>query len=247
MKDKLLKLIVQNIIALKSSSNDIVLDLNDDNKESVYNELLVPLMTITGSNSAQDLKSKLDTFLNGSSESVDYIDVATKFVNSLMEDIDETANLDDEVNNLIVNCVAVLNSFNSIIEKSDNKETSLDTITSDILTFMNTEPIQEDGDNSDTNGANSSDNNDEASDQPAQQATEPEPEVPIKAEEPPVQETVIVSATDKVDEGSWAEVNKIELKNMLKAKVDANEPGIENVINEVFALVKSADNVADWS
>jgi len=234
MKEKLLKLIMQNVITLKDNSSDIVLDLNDDNKESVYNELLVPLMTITGANSASDLRAKLDTFINGNAETSEYAEMAAKFIESLIDDMEESTNLDDEVNNLIVNCVAVLNSFNNIIEKSDNKETSLDSITVDILTFMNT----------DTNSDSNDDNNDEAGKQTQQDGGASNTNDASDAG--PVSSLVITSAADSVDDGSWADVNKIELKNMLKDKLDAKEQGIEDVINEVFALVKSMDNVADW-
>lgn len=242
MKSKLVKELLAALRNIKESQSDVTLDMNDENKESVYNELLIPLMNLTNADDVNQLHSKLEFLINGDTNSEEYATVASALVDYILDDDESETNFSDELNSLLINCMAVLNTFNEL-NSGDNKESALLNINNEIIAIMNsqTENQQEDT-------VIPEETKNEAAGDPG--AVEEElPPVEVEEEEVEPEGTgatmTIVSATEEVDETPWSDVNKIELKNLIKEAVDANEEN-KAVVDEVFALVKSYDKVADW-
>ena len=76
MKLKLIKELLGVLTGVKESNNDITLDINDENKESVYSELLIPLMNLTNSDTVEALHNKLDFLINGNVDSDEFVEFA---------------------------------------------------------------------------------------------------------------------------------------------------------------------------
>jgi len=248
MKSKLIKELLTVLASVKEKQGDVTLDMNEDNKESVYSELLIPLMNLTNADDVAQLHERLEFLINGDIDSSDYAELAGTLVNYILDDEENDSNFSDELQSLIVNCVAVLNSFNEMKTGStDGKEDAFAVLNSEIIEILNKE---EDNTTSEEGASDalSTDSNSEAA---VPSAEEEEPVVPVEPEPEPEGDAAggptlsIVAAADKVDETPWTDVNKVELKNLVKAALDESEAN-QAVVDEVFALVKSYDKVSDW-
>lgn len=252
MKSKLTKELLAVLMSVKSDNNDVTLEMNDDNKESVYNELLIPLMNLTNSDTVKQLREKLDFLINGNVDSDDHVEFATTLVNYILDDEESDANFSDELHALLVNCMATLNTFNEIISKEEDdnkKENALDAIESEVLTFMNSivKPEEKEVETKTEDVDDKKEAGDMEEEDPANPAPEPTPDPEEQPVEEPTGEATltIVPASEQVDETPWGEINKVELKNTIQAALDESEAN-KTVVDEVFALVKSYDKQGDW-
>lgn len=254
MKSKLIKELLAVLMNVKSTQGDVTLDMNADNKESVYSDLLIPLMNLTNADTIEQLHERLEFLINGDIDTSDHAEMASTLVNYILDDDGSDANFSEELNSLIVNCIAVLNTFNEIKSSTDEGSASLlTTMNDEILAVMNEQEVADEADKTPEDGKDG--------EAPADAlATDSKNEAaPMTEEEEPVEEVVepaegtadaeptlsVVAATEEVDETPWNEVNKVELKNMVKDALDASE-GNKAVVDEVFALVKSYDKPGDW-
>ena len=254
MKSKLIKELIAVLAGVKESQSDVTLDLTEDNKQFVYSELLIPLMNLTNADDISQLHEKLEFLINGDADSSDYTELAKTLVNYILDDEENDTNFSEELNSLIVNCVAVLNTFNEMKNSSEEgKESPLMTLNSEIIELINEEDKVNVTNEKDENGDAASDSlvNETNNEAGAVEGEEGETEVDDdenedEDDEPTGEATLsIVSATEKVDETPWSEINKVELKNVVKAALDESEAN-KAVVDEVFALVKSYDKVGDW-
>jgi hypothetical protein len=264
MKSKLIKELLAAITSVKETQSDVILDLNDDNKESVYDELLIPLMNLTNSDTVKQLHDKLEFLINGDVDSEDHAALSESLVNYVLDD-ESDSNFSEEVSNLVVNCMAVLNKFNELTADvdDDKKEDALAAIDTDLVDLINIESE----DNEDATDEESDESEDivedtksEAGEMPDEEEmpegegeemptegegenemeTEPEDE----AEEPTGVVLEIVPTSEQVDETPWGEVNKVELKNVVMGALEQNEEN-KQAVDEIFALVKSYDKMGD--
>jgi hypothetical protein len=137
MKSKLIKELLAAITSVKETQSDVILDLNDDNKESVYDELLIPLMNLTNSDTVKQLHDKLEFLINGDVDSENHATLSESLVNYVLDDESDN-NFSDEVHNLVVNCIAVLNKFNELTSDADDKkEDALSSIDNDLVDLIN--------------------------------------------------------------------------------------------------------------
>lgn len=242
MKLKLIKELLAVLNSVKETQSDVTLDMNNDNKESVYSELLIPLMALTNSDDVNKFHTTLEFLMNGNTESAEHIELCNTLVNFILDDDDSDANFSETLNSLMVNCMAVLNTFNELKDSTDKKESALVDINDELIALMNTLEKPEDEvkieDNKEAGGDPSVPEEDPELD-PAADPTEEE----VEETEGPTLE--IVGADVEVDETPWGEVNKVELKNTIKAAVDESDDN-NVIVDEVFALVKSYDKIADW-
>lgn len=254
MKSKLIKELLSVLASVKEKQSDVALDMNDDNKESVYNELLIPLMNLTNADDIAQLHERLEFFVNGDTDSSDYAEMATTLVNYILDDDGSESNFSKELNSLVVNCIAVLNTFNEMkAEQVEEGATPiLDVINAEVIELLKADDVQDEEDNKEevenqpadvlTEGSKNEAGTMEEED--PEEEPEPEPEAPEgEGDAEPTLE--LVDPTAEVDETPWGEVNKVELKNLLKTALEESE-GNKAIIDEVFALVKSYDKPGDW-
>lgn len=245
MKSKLIKDLLAVLNGVKESQGDVTLDLNTENKESVYSELLIPLMNLTNSDSIEQLHTKLEFLVNGDSATDEHTEMCETLVKFILDDEDSDSNFSETLNSVIINCVAVLNTFNEMKESTDKKESVFTDMDTEIVAIINTQKIETNNEEGTTDLVEDSKN--EAGGDPATK----EEEEPVVPAEPEVEEEetggptlTIIAAADEVDETPWNEVNKVELKNVLMEALSASDDN-KAVIDEVFALVKSYDKVGD--
>ena len=268
MKDKIIQLTLSAIAAAKEEDNsDITLKITDENKESIYSDLLIPLMEISKSSSVTELHEKLSVILDSDQDIDDNMELVESFVDSIIDEDSEDSidELTETVNNFVVNCVAIFNNFNALISEAeeDDKKEALTSINDEILAIINIEDdetntlpdTEETNDEGVTvtktnvtpdNEGQPTPNVDGNQDGEGDAGTDGAPEDANKTQEEGDSGLVIIDPVDEVDDSQWGEVNKVEMKNSLKEMLDAGEAGVPEAINEIYALVKSADNPADW-
>jgi hypothetical protein len=196
MKSKLVKELLVALMNIKESQSDVTLDMNDENKESVYNELLIPLMNLTNSDDVKELHSKLEFLINGDTNTDEYAVMAKSLVDYILDDDESDTNFTEELNSLLVNCMAVLNTFNEL-NGDDNKESALLNINEEIIAIMNTNKEEE------VSAVPQEDEKKEAAGDPAtEEEVEEEPTETEEVEEEPTGAATmtIVSAEEEVDE-----------------------------------------------
>lgn len=131
---KLLTVLINKLNSVKESSKDITLDFSKG-KESVYEDLLIPLMNLTESEDLTQLHDNLNILINESeSKSEDFKKITDALIQYIMEDTDneDGADLYDEFENIMLNCVAMFNSLKSSIE---NK--SIDEMNEELVKYIN--------------------------------------------------------------------------------------------------------------
>jgi hypothetical protein len=165
MKSKLIKELLAAITSVKETQSDVILDLNDDNKESVYDELLIPLMNLTNSDTVKQLHDKLEFLINGDVDSEDHAALSESLVNYVLDD-ESDSNFSEEVSNLVVNCMAVLNKFNELTVDvdDDKKEDALAAIDTDLVDLINIESEDNEDATDEESDATDEDATDEESD-----------------------------------------------------------------------------------
>lgn len=252
MKSKLIKELLSVLATVKEKQSDVTLDMTEDNKQSVYSELLIPLMNLTNADDIAQLHERLEFFINGDSDSSDYAEMATTLVNYILDDDGSEANFSEELNSLVVNCIAVLNTFNEMKAETTEEGATpvLDVINAEITELLKIDDVEDETpseDDAQGTDALSGESKNEAGTMEEEEEPEPEPEPEATPEDEGGAEPTLelIDPTSEVDETPWGEVNKVELKNVLKAALEESE-GNKAVIDEVFALVKSYDKPADW-
>jgi hypothetical protein len=119
--NKLLTVLIKKLNGVKESSNDVTLDFSG-NKESVYEDLLIPLMNLTKSDDLTQLHNNLNVIINESNDSEEFVTVANLLVGYLMDDnkdSDDDSDLYEEFDNLMLNCMAIFNSLNEAINDNN--------------------------------------------------------------------------------------------------------------------------------
>jgi hypothetical protein len=247
MKSKLINELLNVLANVKETQADVTLDLSEDNKESVYNELLIPLMNLTNADDIDQLHKQLEFLINGDVDSSDYDELATTLVNYILDDESAEAKFSDELNSLIINCVAALNAFNDMKDQTEPQEFNLDRINSEVLELLKAEdatetPTDEVKPEEGVSDALTDSKNEAAAVEGEEEpAVEPEAPEGEGGAEPTLE---LVDPASEVDDTPWAEINKVELKNTLVAALEESE-GNMMIVNEVFALVKS-EKPSDW-
>ena len=231
---KLLTVLIKKLNGVKESSKDVTLDLSGG-RESVYEDLLIPLINLTKSDDLVQLYNSLSIIINDSPESEAFTNIAELLIKYLMEDSkddDVDADLYEEFDNLMLNCMAI---FNSLKEAIDNDTISV--MNKELTTYINSKfKIEHEDNNEESKEEN---NNAELK------------EDSLEEEDHKDESIKIISAKDEVNDDSQSEVNKIELKNTLMnqldiAKTEKEKNDIKEVIDETFALVLSYDKTGDW-
>ena len=236
---KLIKVLIKELNDIKEKSNDASLDFSN-NKEAIYDDLLIPLMNLTNSDSLTALYDCLNAIINESQESEKFINIANLLVKYIMNDTntESDSNINQEFNDLMLNCVAV---FNTIKAAQDNE--TIQSMNSELTEYINSKfKIKHDESENDS---------DEVKDK------EDEPEVKdtfSKDEDNKIDEAEpilnIVSSINQVDDEIQSNINKIELKNDLmkildESENDSDKDTIQNVIDEVFAIALSYEKTSD--
>jgi hypothetical protein len=142
--NKLIKVLIKELNNVKENSNDATLEFSD-NKEAIYDDLLIPLMNLTNSDSLTALYNCLNVVLNETQESEEFTNIANLLVKYIMDDTSNENNSDinQEFNDLLLNCVAV---FNTIKDAQDNG--TIEVIDSELTEYINSN-IKRDKDESD--------------------------------------------------------------------------------------------------
>ena len=131
---KLLTVLIKKLNGVKESSKDVTLDLSGG-RESVYEDLLIPLINLTKSDDLVQLYNSLSIIINDSPESEAFTNIAELLIKYLMEDSkddDVDADLYEEFDNLMLNCMAI---FNSLKEAIDNDTISV--MNKELTTYIN--------------------------------------------------------------------------------------------------------------
>ncbi len=227
MKSKLIKELLAVINGIKESDEKTELDLNDSNKESVYSELLIPLMNLTNSDTVKDLHTKLELIINGDADTDEHAELTESLVNYILDDDESDANFSDELNSLVVNCVAVLNQFNIMvdeIEDDDKKEDALTALNDEIIELMNS--TKEDLENTDETNDTSTDDDTKDKDETKADVDDLNKDSNNEAgEENPLNED---QNTDTNNQNTDTENQDTETEDTNK-EADAQEPSFEIV------------------
>jgi hypothetical protein len=224
---KLIKVLITELNNIKEKSNDVTLDFSD-NKEAIYDDLLIPLMNLTNSDSLTALYNCLNVVLNESEESEEFINIANLLVKYIMDDTNTENNSDinQEFSDLMLNCVAI---FNTIKESQTNE--TIQVMNSELTEYINSKfNIEHDESENDSENESDKDTNEQVN----------------------VVKSIlnITPSTDQVDDEVWSNVNKIELKNDLMKILDESENDsdkkiVQDVIDEVFAIALSYEKTSD--
>lgn len=231
---KLLKVLISKLDEIKKDNSKITLDLS--NKENVFEDLLIPLMNLTKTDSLTELYNKLDIIINNAdTKNSEFTDIAEKLVAYVMEDTNNESNdIYDEFSSLMSNCMAIYNTLKKSID-----ENAIDSMNFDIAEYINTKINKDDEESEPEESKNSKDNvNDK------EETEDDKTETPIDAK------LNIIPSDKEVDDTPWGEVNKIEIKNKLKDNIDAAKSEDEKTeakaaIDEMFGLVTSYDKMGD--
>ncbi len=257
MKDKLIVKLKQFILDMKESSDTLTVEVSDENKDTIFSDLIVPFMQLTESESVSALADTLDQIVDGDVEADDHTELLGKIVDVMIEESDADK-IEEELENLVTNAYAVRNKFNELKAKTitvDNKEagTEFDAFSKEIVDFMNTDLADDNKDESadDTDVTVNIDNKDEAAgDGEEDDAGEADAGEADAGEEDAGGEgeagMVITASTDEVDETPWVDINKIEMKNALETALTDEVEGVKEAIDEVYALVRSYEKKSDW-
>lgn len=252
MKDKLIVKLKQFILDMKESSDTLTVEVSDENKDTIFSDLIVPFMQLTESESVSALADTLDQIVDGDVEADDHTELLGKIVDVMIEESDADK-IEEELENLVTNAYAVRNKFNELKAKTitvDNKEagTEFDAFSKEIVDFMNTDLADDNKDESadDTDVTVNIDNKDEAAgdgeEDDAGEADAGEEDAGGEGEAG----MVITASTDEVDETPWVDINKIEMKNALETALTDEVEGVKEAIDEVYALVRSYEKKSDW-
>jgi len=142
---KLLTVLIKKLNSVKESSQDVTLDFSE-NKEAVYEDLLIPLMNLTKSSDLTQLHDSLNVIINDPQDSEKFTEIGDLLVNYLMEDNkdDDNGDLYEEFDNLMLNCMAIFNSLKkAIVEKN------ITTMNEELTTYINSK-FKVDHDDDDT-------------------------------------------------------------------------------------------------
>lgn len=230
---KLLKVLISKLDEIKKDNSKITLDLS--NKENVFEDLLIPLMNLTKTDSLTELYNKLNIVINkADTKNSEFTEIAEKLVSYVMEDTNSESNdIYDEFSSLMSNCMAIYNTLKKSID-----ENAIDSMNFDIAEYINTKINKDDAEIENEDVKESPEDKEEND-------TEKVEETPVDAK------LNIISSDKEVDDTPWGEVNKIEIKNKLKdnldaAKSDDEKTGAKAAIDEMFGLVTSYDKMGDW-
>ena len=241
---KLIKVLIKELNNIKEKSNDATLEFSD-NKEAIYDDLLIPLMNLTNSDSLTALYNCLNVVLNESQESEEFINIANLLVKYIMDDTntESDSNINQEFNDLMLNCVAV---FNTIKEAQANE--TIQVMNSELTEYINSKfniEHNEDKNDSDEEDKKESKPKDKKKKKDTSSKDDDEPDDEVESI------LNIVSSIDQVDDETWSNINKIELKNNLmkvldESENDSDKETVQNVIDEVFAIALSYEKTSDW-
>lgn len=237
---KLLTVLINKLNSVKESSKDITLDFSKG-KDSVYEDLLIPLMNLTESDDLTQLHDNLNILINETeSESDAFKKISNALIEYIMEDNDNEVEGDvdlyDEFENIMLNCMAMFNSLKSSIENNTIEEMNNE-LTEYINSKINSKfKVDHDTENKEDDSTKDSDDKEEDN---------------SDKEENTKEYIKIISTKDQVDDGVQGDVNKIELKNTLMDKLEAAENDkdkeeLQKVIDETFALALSYEKTGDW-
>lgn len=231
MKDKLILKIQQFILDMKETSDHYIIENQD--KETLFNDLIIPFMQLTNSTTIKDLETNLNILVNNNESDEQFKQLSNLIIESL--DSNDIEQCETELKNLISNSFGLINKFNTLknekIILDDNTESnSFNTLNDDIIKFMNT--------------TNNQDNNTDPENVETEEEIEQETEN-VETEEV-TDKFTIINPSDEVDETAQSEINKIELKNILENGINNNIEGAKEAIEETFALIKSIDKKTDW-
>jgi len=253
MKDKLIAKLKQFILDMKESSDTLTVEVSDENKDTIFSDLIVPFMQLTESESVSALADILDQIVDGDVEADDHTELLGKIVDVMIEESDADK-IEEELENLVTNAYAVRNKFNELkanIITVDNKEvgTEFDAFSKEIVDFMNTDLADnKDESTDDADVTVNIDNKDEAAGDGEEE--DDAGEEGDAGEEDDAGEgkasMIITASTDEVDETPWVDINKIEMKNALETALTDEVDGAKEAIDEIYALVRSYEKKSDW-
>ena len=253
MKDKLIAKLKQFILDMKESSDTLTVEVSDENKDTIFSDLIVPFMQLTESESVSALADILDQIVDGDVEADDHTELLGKIVDVMIEESDADK-IEEELENLVTNAYAVRNKFNELkanIITVDNKEvgTEFDAFSKEIVDFMNTDLADnKDESTDDADVTVNIDNKDEAAGDGEEE--DDAGEEGDAGEEDDAGEgkasMIITASTDEVDETPWVDINKIEMKNALETALTDDVDGAREAIDEIYALVRSYEKKSDW-
>ena len=83
MNKKLINFLIKKLKEINDEKEDIKLNLED--KESVYDDLLIPLMSLMKSDNLNDLQSKINILIN-EHDNEDFKNIANDLINYILSD-----------------------------------------------------------------------------------------------------------------------------------------------------------------